>query len=428
MSDPKRGTVERFLAYLEKERNYSPLTIQAYERDLTQFRHFLNAYHQKIVGDFRDVDRMTGRHFLNYLMETEFGIRANRKGTLSQRSVARKLAAVKSLFRYLVKAEEIPVNPVASLKAPKLSRKLPSFLEEGIIPALANLPFPPTFEIQRDLAMMELFYSTGMRLGELVDVSLNDLDVRENLVRVTGKGNKERVIPFGDTAKRSVFTYLEIRREELGTPDPGDPLFVTRRGSSISPRTVQHRLKQLFDQLSVRLAPIPASWTGCRDRAMVELTYSTPLGSRDLAKLRAGDVKIDHGRVLVTKPGDPDEVYPLQDLPADCLISYLTKRTDLLSREEKPLDNNSPLFVTDGGKKMDLAQIQNVVMGYRKRGFEFSPHILRHSFATHLVDRGMDIRAVKELLGHASLSSTQLYTHLRVEQMKKEYDRAHPHA
>ncbi|MFQ6615471.1 MAG: tyrosine-type recombinase/integrase [Fidelibacterota bacterium] len=427
MSDPKRETVERFLEYLEKERNYSPLTIQSYRRDLTQFCRFLNTYQGRTVGHFRGVDRFTGRHFLNYLMETEFQLGGGRKGNLNQRSVARKLAAVKSMFKYLVKAEEIAVDPLSSLKAPKLSRKLPSFLEEGIIPALANLPFPETFEIQRDLAIMEFFYSTGMRLAELVSVSVRDLDSEENLVRVVGKGNKERIIPFGDTAKKRISVYLRVRAQELGTPEPEHRLFVTRRGASISPRTVQHRLKQLFDQLSVRLAPVPESTAGCRDRAMVELTYSTPLKPRDLVKLNVSHVKTDNGHVTVTRPGNPDEVYSLRDLPADSIASYLEKRRGPHTGDEPPSET-SPLFTSDEGKPMNLADIQRVVRDYRKRGFKFSPHVLRHTFATHLVDRGMDIRAVKELLGHASLSSTQLYTHMRVEQMKKEYDRAHPHA
>lgn len=436
MGDPKRATVERFLEYLQKERNYSPLTVRSYRRDLIQFCEFLNRYQGKRAGDFRDVDRMTGRHFLNYLMETEFELQRGKKGTLDRRSVARKVAAVKSLFKYLVKAEEIAVDPVSSLKAPKLSRKLPPFLEEGVIPALANLSFPETLEIQRDLAMVELFYSTGMRLGELVALSLRDLDVDENLVRVVGKGDRERIIPFGDTAKRRVLAYLEIRNRDLGIPDAGDPLFVTRRDRSVSPRTVQHRLKELFDQLSIRLAPVPRSWNGCRDRAIVELTYSTPLRPVDLAKLTVGDVRREDGLVYVNRPGHPDEVYPLRDLPADSLIAYMEKRTDPFAGgggfSETPLEEGAadegPLFVSHEGKRMDAAAIRKVMRGYRGGGFRFTPHMLRHTFATHLLDRGMDIRAVKELLGHASLSSTQLYTHLRVEQMKKEFDRAHPHA
>lgn len=428
MRDPKLEAVRRFLIYLEKERNYSPLTIRSYGKDLSQFCDFLDAYQGKVAGDFHDVDRTTGRHFLNYLMESPFETRVGGKANLTQRSVARKLAAVKSFFKFLVKAEEIPVNPIGSLKAPKLSRRLPSFLEEAIIPTLAGLPFPETFEIQRDLAIVELFYSTGMRLSELVALSLNDLDIEENLVKVTGKGSKQRVIPFGDTAKRKILFYLEIRKRELGSFDGEDRLFVTRRKGSISPRTVQYRLKELFDQLSIRLAPIPETWAGCRDRVMVELTYSTPLGPRDLSKLTLGDVSQDDSRFSVTHPGDPDEVYSLQDLPARSLASYLKKTAARFSQAGSPPGKKSPLFVSDNGTRLGPEQIQNVLTGYRSRGFEFSPHILRHTFATHLVDRGMDIRAVKELLGHASLSSTQLYTHLKVEQMKKAFERAHPHA
>lgn len=302
MCDPMQHIIQQFLDYLEKEKRYSPNTLMAYQIDIKQFRYFLNGYFQEVIPDFQKVDKTCMKHFLGYLIE---------KG-LAARTVARKLATMKAFFKYQERSELINVNPVSSIQAPKLSKRLPIFLEEHIIASLMEAPSTETVGGLCDRTILELFYGTGMRLSELVNLNVEDLDLTENLVKVVGKGNKERIVPFGDVVRQVLIKYLKKRNVAIDTESKNIPLFVSNRGRRMSPRTVQVRLKRYFQQISA--------------------------------------------------------------------------------------------------------------------GIGLSPHILRHTFATHLLDRGADIRAVKDLLGHESLSSTQVYTHLKVEQMKKVFRQAHPHA
>ena len=302
MCDPMQHIIQQFLDYLEKEKRYSPNTLMAYQIDIKQFRYFLNGYFQEVIPDFQKVDKTCMKHFLGYLIE---------KG-LAARTVARKLATMKAFFKYQERSELINVNPVSSIRAPKLSKRLPIFLEEHIIASLMEAPSTETVGGLCDRTILELFYGTGMRLSELVNLNVEDLDLTENLVKVVGKGNKERIVPFGDVVRQVLIKYLKKRNVAIDTESKNIPLFVSNRGRRMSPRTVQVRLKRYFQQISA--------------------------------------------------------------------------------------------------------------------GIGLSPHILRHTFATHLLDRGADIRAVKDLLGHESLSSTQVYTHLKVEQMKKVFRQAHPHA
>ena len=315
MTDQNWETARQFLTYLEKERHYSHHTVKAYEHDLKQFNDFLGD------RDFSKVNKPLVKEFLSeslvgkgYERQLQGGMKMSQK--YSSRSIARKLAALKSFFKYLLRAEVIASNPFASIRAPKISKKLPEYLEKKIVNELLDMPLGhplknrKPWEAQRDKAILELFYSTGMRLSELVNLSFVDIEISDNVVRVTGKGRSVRVIPFGDTAKSAILDYL-ARSGRLSS-HPSDPLFISGSGKRISPRTIDDRLRRYFRKLS--------SATG------------------------------------------------------------------------------------------------------------FSAHRLRHTFATHLLDAGMSIRAVKELLGHKSLSTTQDYTHLQVEQMKKVFNRAHPHA
>ncbi|MEE9166003.1 MAG: tyrosine-type recombinase/integrase [Candidatus Neomarinimicrobiota bacterium] len=326
MDEEKWEIVRQFLDYLEKERHYSPHTVKAYGNDLHRFVEFLE------VPDFSRVDRNVVTKFLSEELIKKGYEKHSRDGKTikkgyDSRSIARKVATLKSFFKYLLRAEIIPVNPISSLRIPRTSKKLPDYLERKVVEELLKMPIDrplknrKSWEAERDKAILEIFYSTGMRLNELVTLSMDDMDMSGNLVKVTGKGGRERIIPFGDTAKKAVLAYLaKSGRSDTGRKgkvtshgaSPGDPLFISSSGKRISARTIDDRLRRYFRKLS---------------------------GSTG-----------------------------------------------------------------------------------------FSPHRLRHTFATHLLDAGMDIRAVKELLGHASLSTTQGYTHLQVEQMKKVFDQAHPHA
>ncbi len=301
MSDNFKQYIDDFLSYLEKERGYSSHTCVSYIHDLHRFNDFLIEYTGSSDILAESIDKQAIRHFLGKEFEEDF----------SSKTVGRRLASIKSFFKYLVKAEVVNNNPALYVKTPKTSKPLPNFIDEKMIDELMNAPPRNTITGLRDRAILELFYSTGIRLSELININFRNIDFNNNLIRVVGKGNKERLIPFGNRAMKAIENYLEKSGRSLKTTDIDIPLFVNSKGERISQRTVQRSVSM-----------------------------------------------------------------------------YLR-------------------LVTEGE--------------------HLGPHTLRHSFATHLLDRGADLRAVKDLLGHSSLSSTQIYTHVQPERMKKIYKKAHPH-
>jgi tyrosine recombinase XerC len=297
--------VRRFLRHLREERNASLHTIDAYEDDLTQFLEFLSRTVRGKGTRLKEIDKVTIRSFLGDLLEKGY----------TRKSVARKLACLKSFFRYLQKHHVVAVSPALNVSSPKLEKKLPTYLEEEAVERLMQCPDRTSPEGIRDLAILELFYGTGIRLAELLNLHIADVDLRKGLVRVMGKGRKERIVPFGRRAGEAVRSYLGIRDSFIHPKNPGragSVLFLTRRGFQMSPKGVN-------------------------------VLMNTYIGQ----------------------------------------VSELQKK---------------------------------------------SPHVLRHTFATHLINRGADLRAVKEMLGHESLSTTQIYTHVSIDRLKKVYARAHPKA
>jgi len=302
---PHRGSVhshvEGFLRALSDERGYSPRTVAAYRVDLGQFLTFLKRH----AGDagVEAVDQRLVRRFLGELLEEGF----------SKRSVARKIACLKSFFKWLRRKHVVPTDPTLLVGTPRLEKRLPQFLDERAAALVMEQPDRSSPEGARDAAILELFYSTGMRLGELLGLRGGDLNREDRTVKVTGKGQKQRILPVGSRAMEALDLYLGVR-----------------------------------------------------------------------------------GRLLAPAAGDP-----------------------------------GTLFVTKRGKPMSPKGVNLIVGGYINRVSEIekkSPHVLRHTFATHLLNRGADLQAVKELLGHASLSTTQVYTHVSVDRLRKVYAQAHPKA
>ena len=294
-----------FLRHLADEKQHSPHTVTAYRRDLEAFMEFCGR-HYGPGWEWSQVDRLGLRGFLGEMQ---------RRG-LAKRSSARALSAVRSFFRYLQVHHGLTVNVARAARVPKLDRRLPTWLERGQTERLfawaeARAETGDFFAL-RDLAMLELFYSTGMRLSELAGLSLERLDLLSDQVRVMGKGRKERIIPVGTRAVLAIRKYLAARERVARRPG-GDPraVFVTRAGKRLGPRAIQRAMHVMFDAVG---------------------------------------------------------------------------------------------------------------------GDELRVHSLRHTFATHLLDAGADLRAVQELLGHASLSTTQIYTHTSIERLKKVYHQAHPRA
>ena len=300
-----------FRAFLAKERNDSPHTVKAYERDVKDFAAFCTDYYGGAWG-WAGVDRLAIRGWLGAMQQ---------RG-LAKRSAARALSALRTFYRFLNTTQGLEINPAKAARTPKLGRALPAYLdreETGRVFAEAErLAEAGGFTEARDLAMLELLYSTGIRLAELAGLSEGDVDLVSDQVKVRGKGRKERLVPVGTHAARALRRYYR-RRDGLaaavgqGTFDHR-AVFVSRTGRRLSERGVQLAIKRLL-------------------------------------------------RVL-------------------------------------------------GGS----------------RGRDLHVHSLRHSFATHLLEAGADLRAVQELLGHASLSTTQVYTHTSVTRLKQVYHQAHPRA
>ncbi len=281
--------IEKFLDYLEIEKNYSKYTLINYKRDLLDFLPFVN----------KPLDK------LDYFIFRKFLANLNSK-SLSKRTVSRKISTLKSFFKFLLKEGFIRANPALSIPYPKLDKLLPKFLtEEEVKRFLDNLPESKDLEI-RDKTVLEILYSSGMRISELIGLNLEDVDLLSGIIKVRGKGKKERILPVGKPAERIFKKYIEQRRFN------NKALFLNRFGRRIS-------------AVGIRKA--------------------------------------------------------------------INKRAKLIALKEK-----------------------------------VSPHVFRHSFATHILNRGADLRSVQELLGHSNITTTQIYTHLTVDNLKRVYDKAHPRA
>jgi integrase/recombinase XerC len=289
--------VAAFLRYLDRERNASPHTVRAYAADLGQFQ----AHVAEEIGrtpTLGDVDHLVIRAFL---------ARLHRNG-VKKVSAARKLATLRTFFRYLCREGILARNPARALLSPRMERRIPTHLEESEVAALIEVPGEAA-SARRARAILELLYATGIRCAELVGLDLGDVDLEARTVRVLGKGSKQRVVPFGQPALAALSAYFPTR---LTARPPSSALFVNARGGRLTDRWVRQ-------------------------------------------------------------------------------------------------------IVTNRVKQVALAR-------------RLSPHSLRHSFATHLLERGADLRSIQELLGHASLSTTQRYTHVNARHILDIYKKTHPRA
>jgi tyrosine recombinase XerC len=287
----------KYIAYLEAERNVSAYTVRNYTNDLMEFFGFVSG---KGIETLKDVNKLTLRSYLAHLLEKGF----------AKSSIARKLSAVRSFYRYLMREEMISASPAATTVSPKLDKRLPYFLTVEEAKRLVESPDLSQPQGQRDRALLELLYASGMRVSELVNMNIEQLNLATNEIRVWGKGAKERIVLIGEPAAQALNTYIEKGRRELLGGEKNNALFVSRYGGRLPARTVQ---------------------------------------------------------------------------------KILTK------------------YARNINKKVH-------------------PHILRHTFATHLLDGGADLKVVQELLGHADLSSTQIYTHVTQSRARQIYLAAHPMA
>jgi len=288
----------KFLHYLKIERNCSDHTITAYQKDIEQLIEFVQSIDQSLV-QIENLTKFELKDFVSHLYQDEF----------ARKSVSRKIATIRTFFRYARRTGRLESNAAAQLIFPKLEKRLPEFLSEEEIHSLMDLPNLSTEEGVRDKAILELFYSTGIRLSELTGLKLKDYSEWDSTIKVMGKGSKNRIVPIGKPSREALEAYLKIRKS-----------------------------------LNVK-----------------------------------------------------EEMF----------------------------------FVGKGGKPLANSIVQKIVKNYVSQVSEVkkkSPHVLRHTFATHMLDKGADLRAVKDFLGHESLSTTQVYTHVSIDRLKKVYQQAHPKA
>jgi integrase/recombinase XerC len=292
------AAIDGFLRHLQIERNASPLTLKSYSEDLGSLLAFFGDVHQRIP-DVAEVTIGQLREFVAYLHDCGY----------AKTTIARRLACLRSFFRYCRREKLIESNPAQALRTPRTGRALPHFLSTEQVTTLIESPPATTPAGLRDRAILELFYSSGLRVAELVGLNLSDWDSDASVVRVLGKGRKERIVPVGRYAAKAISDWIAIRQP---ANDECDAMFLNRFGRRLTTRSV----------------------------------------ARMLDKHRK--------------------------------IAGLASKT--------------------------------------------SPHTLRHTFATHLLDGGADLRSVQELLGHKSLTTTQIYTHVSTRRLRDTYEQAHPHA
>ena len=293
---------EDFIDYLQYEKRASPHTVTAYGIDLSQFFQFLEERLE--IHQLSDVHSGDIRAWVISLLEDE---------SLEARSVSRKISAVKAFYRYKLKIKELAVNPTLTIHAPKLPKKLPQYVEQRDMEHLFNdIPFEESFEGLRDRTILELFYATGMRESELLNIKVQDIHFQDNTLKVLGKRNKERIIPFGNWLSELLTLYLENLQKKFSDGTENNYIFVTDKGEQLYPKAVYRIVRKYLD-----------------------------------------------------------------------MVTTIDKR---------------------------------------------SPHVLRHTFATHLLNNGADLNAIKTILGHSSLAATQVYTHNSIEQLKSIYKQAHPRA
>ncbi len=286
-----------YLDYLTVEKGLAENSIQSYRRDLRHFGHYLQ---DEEVG-IHEVERI---HLVRYVQDL-------RSDGISARSVARALAALRGLFRFLVGEGHLKADPTEQMDNPKLWSNLPKSLQPGDVEALLEAPDPSTPAGMRDRAMLELLYATGLRVSELIGLRIDDLEMDAGFLRAIGKGSKERIVPFGEESRSAVLIWIE------------------------------------------------------------------------------------QGRPSYQKHGDPS------------------------------------LFLSNRGRALSRQSVWMKIVAYAKKAgirTKISPHMLRHSFATHLLEHGADLRSVQMMLGHADISTTQIYTHISRARLQKMYDEFHPRA
>ncbi len=296
MKDGYEDKIESFLRYLLIDKNYSLNTKEAYANDLRKYFNYMQEHHIS----FKNIKR---QDILNYLKDLK-------EGQISEKTISHHLTVIRSFYKFLLLEKIVSDNPAKLIELPKIRKSLPSVLTEEEVSKLLSFSPKNSYEY-RNKAILELLYASGLRVSELIHLTFSDIDLEASMIRVYGKGKKERLIPIGEYATTALKIYIENHRSFLIKKERSDYLFLNNHGKMITRQGVFKMLKQLAKEMKIQV--------------------------------------------------------------------------------------------------------------------NFSPHTLRHSFATHLLNHGADLRSIQELLGHSDISTTQIYTHVTSEKMKEDYQKYHPH-
>jgi integrase/recombinase XerC len=291
--------LEQFINYIEIEKHYSFYTVKNYERDLDSFYAFLK---KENISNIKDIDFKVVRLYLSVMYEKKY----------SKKTISRNISSLRSFFKYLVKHEYVKTNPMLLISNPKQDHKLPNFLYYNDLTKILEIPDISTPLGHRDALIIELFYSTGIRVSEIINIKINDIDHSKRRIKILGKGNKERYALYGSVCSDLLNSYLNEKRIIILGDKHNDYLFVNHLGNKLTSRGVEY------------------------------------------------------------------------------ILSKIIKKSDLKTK--------------------------------------ISPHTLRHTFATHMLNEGADLKSVQELLGHENLKTTQIYTHISNERLREVYLHSHPRA
>jgi site-specific recombinase XerD len=404
-----------FLAYLSVEKGVSPHTLAAYKNDLHQFAALLVEKHaaesQPGVIQWAAIRKAQLLDYALYLREREY----------STSTVARKTASVRSYFHFLTAEGVCREDPSFSLDTPHVARRLPHVLSvEQVARLLAQPALMPPAEALRDALMFHLVFDGELHVGELVALNLDDTDIEEGRLHYHVSDDLGRTVLLGERATAALRDYVQTGRPALlGDADPPESaLFVNDRGNRIT--------EAGFWLLVSRHAEAK------RDQAMLELLYATGMRASELVSLNVQDVNMAAGYARCMGKGQKERLIPIHQEAIEVLETYQTEgRPQLLKEANADGADADALFVNNRGGRLTRQGLWLVIKRHaRSIGIEdqVTPHTLRHSFATHMLNNKAELRAVQELLGHANIVTTQIYTYLSREHIHKVYDESHPRA
>jgi integrase/recombinase XerC len=291
--------LEQFINYIEIEKRYSFNTVKNYERDLEDFYSFLN---KEAIDSIKAIDYKVVRLYLNYMYQKKY----------SKKTISRNISTLRNFFKYLKKHNHINNNPMLLITNPKQDKKLPNFLYYNELTKILDIPDKSTPFGLRDALIIELFYSTGIRVGEIVNIKIKDIDLSNKKINIVGKGNKERIVLYGSVCNDLLKEYIDSKRQLINEKVNTDNLFINHLGNKLTPRGIEY------------------------------------------------------------------------------ILNKVIKKSDINTK--------------------------------------VTPHTLRHTFATHMLNEGADLKSVQELLGHENLKTTQIYTHVSNERLRSVYLKTHPRA